>query len=163
MYSAIRRGFEQAFAEGSKTCGVLPNERTKEEQDRLNLLIGDNNAYVASLVSWLYEHRQSEGYKFSDILPRAELWINRYEEVRAIAQSLACQDKKLRWQLDSPKESCRTCIKLNGRVHRASVWAAHNIAPRMVTSRLKCGGYRCLCRWVETDQPATKGRFPNLP
>ncbi len=162
MYSAVRRGFENAFAEGSKACGILVDERTKEEQDRLNLLIGDNFQYVGQLADWLYQHRQSEGFKFSDVLPRAELWINRYEEVKGIATSMSCQNTKLRWIL-SGGESCRTCIKLSGRVHRASVWAAHNIAPRMVTNKLRCGGYRCRCSWIQTDEPATKGRFPNLP
>lgn len=162
MYSAIRRGFESAWQEGAKACGILPTERTKEEQDRLNLLIGDNNQYVAQLATWLYEHRKSEGYKLNDVLPRAELWVNRYEEVKGIATSLSCQNTKLKWIIRSG-ETCRTCLKLNGRIHRASVWAAHNIAPRMVTNRLKCGGYRCRCSWIQTDEPATKGRFPNLP
>lgn len=162
MYSAIRRGFESAWTEGGKECGVLPDERTQEETKQLGLMIGDNFQYVAGLADWIYQHSKVNGGSWEAVASRSKLWVARYEEVKNVAMSLACKNRKLRWQLDGG-ENCRTCIKLNGRVHRASVWAAHNIAPRMVTRSLKCGGYNCKCSWFETDQPATKGRFPNLP
>lgn len=162
MYSAIRRGFESAWAEGSKECGILATERTQEETKQLGLMIGDNFQYVAGLADWIYQHSKANGGSWEAVVSRSRLWVARYEEVKNIAMSLACKDKKLRWQLNGG-ENCRTCIKLNGRVHRASVWAAHNISPRMVTNRLRCNGYNCKCHFVETDQPATKGRFPNLP
>lgn len=163
MFSAIRRGFEQAWQEGAKSCGILPEERTTEETAKLNLLIGDNFQYVGRLAEWIFEHSKANGYKFNEVTSRAGLWVNRYQEVVNVAKTMACQDKKIRWDLGNTERHCRTCLKLNGRVHRASVWASHNIAPRMITNRLACHGYQCDCRFTPTDQPATKGRFPNLP
>lgn len=162
IYSAIRRGFEQAWAEGSRSCGILPGERTEEEIKQLNQMIGDNFQHVAGLVQWIYEHSKANGYKFEIIQTRLKLWVNRYEEVKNVAISFSCKNLKYRWQIDGG-EHCRTCLKLNGRVARASVWAAHGIAPRMITDRLRCHGYNCKCFWVETDAPATRGRFPGLP
>jgi hypothetical protein len=40
---------------------------------------------------------------------------------------------------------------------------AHNIAPQMITDLLECGGWRCDCSLEDTDEPMTRGRFPNLP
>ena len=162
LFSAIGRGFEQAFTEGQKDCGILASERTEEESKELARLIGDNYQYVGRFVEWIVQHSKENGGNWEMIKARTDLWSGRYEEVKNIAISLSCGNKKLLWQIDGG-EHCRSCLKLNGRVHRSSVWAAHDIAPRMITHSLKCGGYNCKCFWVETDAPATRGRFPKLP
>lgn len=164
LFSAIGRGFEQAFQEGQKLCGIKANERTEEESKQLALMIGDNYQYVGRFVQWINEHSKANGGNWEMIVSRAALWVNRYEEVKARAQELSCQNKKLRWQIGVVKtEHCRTCLKLNGRIHRASLWAEKNVFPRMTNGKLKCGGFNCGCGFVETDEPATRGRFPNLP
>lgn len=164
MYSAIRRGFTQAWAEGSESCGILAGERTQEETKQLGLMIGDNFQHVAGLADWIFQHSKANGGDWNAIQSRMALWVNRYLEVKNIAMTMACQNKKLRWQTGRIKtEHCRSCLKLNGRTHRASVWAAHDCYPRMTNGKLKCGGFHCGCGFVETDAPATRGRFPNLP
>ena len=162
MYSSIRRGFEMAWREGSKDCGVLPDERTQAETDKLNLLIGDNFQYVGALAEWLFEHSKANGVKFNEVTYRADLWINRYTEVVGIAKTMACADSKYRWQIDGG-EHCRSCLKLNGRVARGSAWASRGIAPRATSGILKCGGFNCKCSFIPTDQKVTRGRWPNLP
>lgn len=164
MFSAIRRGFEQAWQEGAKSCGVLPDERTQAETDKLNLMIGENFQYVGRVAEWIFEHSKANGYKFGDVTGRAGLWINRYQEVVNVAKTMACADSKYRWQIGKVKtEHCRTCLKLNGRVARSSAWASHDCYPRMTNGKLACGGFNCGCGFVETDAPVTKGRWPNLP
>lgn len=162
LFSTVGRGFEAAFREGQKECGILPADRTEEESATLTRLIGDSYQHVGRLVEWIVQHNKASGAPWEMIKSRAALWTNRHEEVKNTAMALACKNSKLLWRIDGG-EHCRSCLKLNGRVHRASVWAAHNIAPRMITHALKCGGYHCKCSWVETDLPATRGRFPNLP
>lgn len=162
LFSAVGRGYEQAFTEGQKACGIKADERTEEESAELTRLIGDNYQYVGRYIEWVVAHNKASGSPFEMIKARAQLWVNRYVEVKNIAISLSCGNKKYRWQIDGG-EHCRTCLKLNGRIARASTWAAHNIAPRMITDRLRCNGYNCKCFWVETDAPATRGRWPNLP
>lgn len=162
IFSAIRRGFTQAWYEGAKQAGILPDELTPDELKKLGEMIGDNNQYVGRFVDWINQIKANGG-TVQSVFDRAEMWINRYEEVKATAQSMAAGDKKLRWILGNTERHCRSCLKLNGRVHRASLWASKNIHPRMTDGRLACNGYRCDCRFMETDEPATKGRFPNLP
>lgn len=162
LFSAISRGFEQAWQEGAATCGILPDERTEEEDRELKRLIGDNFQHVGRFVEWVLQNNKASGTKWAVVQGRAKLWINRYEQVKNTAIALSCKDTKFRWQIDGG-EHCRTCLKLNGRVARASIWASHNIAPQMITDRLQCQGYNCKCMFIETDAPATRGRFPNLP
>jgi hypothetical protein len=162
MYSAIRRGFESAWTEGSKSCGILATERTQEETKQLGLMIGDNFQYVAGLADWIYQHSKANGGSWESVVSRSKAWINRYEEVKNVAMTMACKNRKLAWRLGNA-EHCRSCIKLSGRIHRSDLWAAKNLAPRVTNGLLKCGGYRCACRFEITDEPATRGRFPNLP
>lgn len=164
MYSAIRRGFTQAWEEGSESCGILATERTQEETKQLGLMIGDNFQHVAGLADWIYQHSKANNGSWESVASRAKLWVNRYEEAKNVAMAMACKNRKLSWRLGVVKtEHCRSCLKLNGRTHRASVWAAHDVYPRATNGTLKCGGFHCGCGFVETDQPATRGRFPKLP
>ncbi len=160
LYSAIRRGFELAWQEGSKSCGILATERTKEEQDKLNLLIGDNFQYVARLTTWIFEHSKANGYKFSDVLYRADEWVARYEYVTIVGREMACADVKEIWLRGSTTQSCCDCLRLHGRVYRNSIWHKYGIEPQSPT--LACFGGHCGCKRVKTDQPVTKGRPPAL-
>ena len=164
MFSAVGRGLTQAWEEGAKSCGVLATERTDEESAELTRLIGDQYQYVGRFVEWIIQHNKASGAPWEMIKSRAAMWVNRYIEVKGIAQAMTCQNKKLRWQIGKvKKEHCRTCLKLNGRVARASAWDERGIYPRMINGLLACGGYNCGCGFVETDQPATRGRWPKLP
>lgn len=161
MYSAIRRGYEQAWRDGAATCGIKPAERTPEEQAALDEMITANQGYVVRYGDWIVEHNQASGAKLQPVLDRAELWVNRYNEVKAKAQTMACGDKKLQWILGKTERHCKTCRKLHGRVHRASVWKRIDIYPRDTRpGKLDCHGFYCDCSLQETDLPATPGRFP---
>ena len=105
MYSSIRRGFNQAWIEGALACNVKANERTDEEQKRLDLLIGDNFQYVGRLADWIFEHSKDNGYKFSDITYRADEWIARYTYVQTIGREMACENLKELWTY-GPTEHC---------------------------------------------------------
>lgn len=162
LFSTVGRGFEQAFREGQKSCGILPADRTEEESATLTRLIGDSYQHVGRLVEWIVQHSKASGAPWEMIKSRAALWTNRYEEAKNTAMALACKNKKLLWRIDGG-EHCRSCLKLNGRVARASTWADRGVFPKMTNGLLKCGGFRCKCSFVETDLPATRGRWPNLP
>lgn len=161
LFSAIRRGFTQAWYEGAKQAGILPDELTKEELKKLDEMVGDNFQYVGNFVSWLAGLKAQEG-TLESAFARGDMWVNRYEEVKNMALSMAGQNLKLVWILGAA-EHCRSCLKLSGRVARAKTWAERNIHPRMTNNKLKCGGYRCKCSFQETDEKVTKGRWPNLP
>jgi hypothetical protein len=98
------------------------------------------------------------------LLARAEVWANRWSEVRAQAQLLACGDRKLRWDLGPREEHCVSCSFLNGRVYRASTWEANGVYPQARGDVLACHGYRCGCAFTVTTEQITPGPFPtNYP
>lgn len=161
MDAAIRLGYETAWREGAETCGIKPGERTTEETQRLEAMIAENRQYIFGYGEAIEAGSKANGGKLAPMMTRAELWINRYNEVKAVAQQMACADAKLMWQWSPEVEQhCSDCRKLNGRVYRASVWNKYGLHPQ--SSELECRGFSCQCRFVPTDAPVTPGRPPQI-
>lgn len=160
MSSAIDRNYERAWREGAKTCGIRPNERTAGETNALNGLIVIAKSSVFDFGEFI-EARQDE--PFSSLSSRIDVWANRYSEVKSRAQTMSCQNQKLEWRIGDA-DHCKTCLKLNGRVMRASRWQELDVYPQDTRSgKLECKGFNCDCRLVSTDKRGTPGRLPGLP
>lgn len=160
MNSAIERGYEQAWNEGARTCGINPNERTQVETDKLNGQIAIAKSSVFGFGEYI-EDRLDDS--FSSVSSRIDVWANRYNETKSLAQTMACQDQKLEWIFGDARH-CSTCSKLNGRIMRASRWNELDVYPQDTRpGKLKCKGFNCDCRLEKTDKPATPGRLPGLP
>ena len=165
LYPAIRRYFLLAFNEGMKECGVLPEERTEKERKALVDRIKEELSHVGGFMDAVYEGRKGSETErpLEQFLSRAEMWVNRYTELRDLGKMLACGDRKAMWVLNPLKESCRDCIRLNGKVKRLSTWEkarAQGIYPK--SPALACGGFRCGCTLSITDEPMSKGPLPKL-
>jgi len=159
LQPAIVQWYEQAWREGAKACGVLPEDRTPEEVQKLTEFISVAQNSIFPLAQFIATNAQPNGGKWGDIQARLNIWINRYEEVKSTAQQMSCGDQKLMW-VYGDTEHCEDCLRLNGRVYRASIWEKYNLRPRMQT--LSCHGYNCQCRFVVTTDPVTPGRPPAL-
>jgi len=160
MYEIVVAGYERAWAEGAATCGILPDEFTSDELDLLDEMIYATWYPSISFADQIEANRKALGGKLQPLYNRAELWVNQYGAVKAIAQSIACRDQKLMWIRNPRKNSCEDCINLDGRVYRASIWDRYGIYPQ--SPELGCGGWRCGCRFIVTDEPVTPGRPPNI-
>lgn len=60
----------------------------------------------------------------------------------------------LKWVV-GPTEHCSDCLRLNGQVHPPDVWAASGWQPQARV--LECGGFRCQCSFVPTDEEESGG------
>lgn len=158
MYSAITKGYREAWLEGAKESGIRSlDELTPEEQMTLQGLINTDFSYVLGVAEYIETRpHEDESAEISNLYDRAELWVNRYNAIKAQAQTMSAADKKYRW-VYGDTEHCATCNALSGRVYRGSVWAV-NVLPQ--SRRLDCGGWRCQCRLEETTDRVTPGRFP---
>jgi hypothetical protein len=158
MMVAIRRGLTQAFADGAKECGVLPEEFSPAERMELEQRVFDQYNYISGLAEFIASHSKAQGGKWSAVSARVPLWANKYREARSKAASIACANKKKQFVLGATKEHCRSCLGLNGRVYRYETWAANSAIPP--SSAFECQGFNCLCFLVDTDQRITPGPFP---
>lgn len=165
LFPAIRRYFLLAFNEGMAECGVKPEERTEKERKALVARIKEELSHVPAFMKAVYDGRKGSEKErpLPSFLSRAEMWTNRYTELRDLGKMMACGDRKLKWVLNPAKENCRDCIRLNGKIKRASAWEkarAQGIYPQ--SPALACGGFRCGCTFLPTDEPMSKGPLPKL-
>lgn len=161
MVDEIQSAYRQAFLEGAAKCGIKEDELSSTELSRLATETNTDFAFLPGVADFIEENSRANGVKLRSIMPRANIWINRYAAVRNLGQQLACKDKKLMWVISpAVKEHCVDALRLDGRVHRASVWEKYDIRPQ--SPLLQCKGFRCLCSWQETDDPALPGRPPKL-
>ena len=166
LYPAIRRYFLLAFNEGLAVCGVKPDERTEKERKALVDRIKQELSHVGGFMDAVYQGRKGSETErpLAQFLRRAEMWVNRYTELRDLGQTMACGDRKMMWKMHPEKEHCTSCIKLNRKVKRASQWeAARALGIYPKSPALECGGYKCGCTLEPTDEPMSKGRLPSVP
>jgi hypothetical protein len=163
LNDTIQFHLELAWRAGAAECGIRPDERTPEEAAVLRNFILNQLSFTFNLAEFVEENRKSEGGLLRTSLKRLPPWVNRWNEVKAEAQLVACADLKYVWTL-GVAEHCKTCLKLNGRVMRASRWREMDVHPQDTRpGKLDCNGYNCKCRLVRTDKRATPGPLPRLP
>lgn len=158
--STITRGLTRAAYEGLATYGISASDMSDDERAELRRIINKEMTHVWPFGTRIVSSQQSVGGKLQPLLDRVALWTNRYNEVVELFKRFAAKNNKLRWDVSPHKKHCADCIRLMGRIYRASTWAKYDIAPRK--ANLACGGYRCGCGFTPTDQKVTPGRPPTL-
>jgi hypothetical protein len=156
----VRIGLTRAWYEGAAECGIQPSELTDDERYALQGAIYTESGHIAGFLEAIEAGSKANGGALAPLLSRAGMWGNRYLDVTNRAKLMACGNQKMRWDLGPTKDHCESCLKLNGKVKRASQWDEADIRPQ--SPRLKCGGYRCLCTLTPTDEPMSKGPLPRI-
>lgn len=161
MSFLLSKELSNAWAEGASECGIKPDEYSDEEQAKLNEFIVNQVGYISGFGDAIKEGNRKNGGNVLSFFERAKLWLNRYDEARSQAKVMACKDQKLKWVINAKgrgcREHCSSCLKLNGKVKRASYWAKVGIRPQ--GSNLECGGWRCCCGFEVTSEPVYRGQI----
>jgi hypothetical protein len=163
MDSTIQRRLTQAYNEGAAVCGVLAAELTEEERIERQRFISNQVLFVGDFGLDIQENPQGVGLLRTHF-KRIELWVNQYPSIAERGKAAACGDRKMLWQIDPRKDSCPTCLALNGKVRRASWWRQNNLRPRNAPNpSLDCEGWACGCELSPTDLQASRGPMPRVP
>lgn len=164
MMSGVRVGLTQVWYAGAEVCGIKPDDLTPAEKSALDAKIANERAHVFDVAEYITQNLKADGVKLVVINRRAALWGQRALDVYNTAKAMACGDKKLKWVMDPVKEHCDSCVKLNGKVKRASYWRDHGVLPQNPPNpRLQCRGWKCGCSLNPTDDPVSRGPLPRLP
>ena len=153
MQSTLSRNLTTAWIEGATECGITVEELTEDELKARDAFIKEQQSFVSNFGSDIREVDKLSKGKLTPLFERAEMWINRWNDAKERAKSLACGNQKMEWEV-GPTEHCKDCAGYNGKVYRASVWG--EIRPQ--SSCLACGGFRCQCRRRVTTRRASKGQ-----
>lgn len=167
MTATIRRRLPQAWYEGAKSCGVAPADLSPEERMALQNAIVNEMSFVTKLAHAVDVDRESHPERKTptkSLFGRLDMWAQRYTDLQSRARVMACGDQKLQWVRGATKEPCRSCIRLGGKIKRASYWRRVNVYPqRPINHSLECEGFNCLCQLLPTDERCSPGPLPRLP
>lgn len=158
MRSAMNRRLEQAWNEGAAECGIKPDEYTVEEQVAFGNAINEELSNVSGFALRIDQNSRNNGGELTPLLTQLNLWVNRYNDFKNRAKTLACKDQKLEWILGPTEEHCPTCSRLSGKVKRGSQWTVQPQNPP--NGNLSCGGWNCKCELNITDKPVSRGPLP---
>ena len=139
LMDAIQRGFTQAWAAGAAEWGIKPADYTEGERQALQGKINDQFPYVNALANRIVP--KSRGGLLRDAFKEANLFLGRYGEVQNAARVMTGRNAPLEWVL-GVAEHCSSCVKLAGKVKRASWWQSNGILPRVPGAPyLECRGF----------------------
>lgn len=158
MESTLRRNLMIAWNEGANQCGIKPDELSEDEINAREEFINNQLTYTLDFGTAIQEGSRENGGALEPFLTRAEMWINRYNEIRTIGAAMACADEKRVWTLGPTEKHCKSCGGFNGRVYRFSTWLNNNALPQ--NNNLCCNGFNCQCNLDPTEQRVTPGKFP---
>lgn len=152
----------RAWDEGLKEAGYEPDEASDAERDRLILREYD---FVDGFYRAIIDARVDQT-PLDPLLARAEIWANRYDDVRnqAIIWATPEQDDEgspqmMVWHYNPEKEHCDQCASLNGIIASLSEWRVSGYHPyadwdgNLPNEYLGCGGWRCGCELLPTGEP----------
>lgn len=162
--TAIRLNFPRAWAEGMQKVGLDFSEITREEQLKLDEAIINERNYIFPFGVEIEENTKEKGGALTPLFLRVEKWLPRYMALVSLAMQMAQSDPKLMW-VRNAKDSCRSCVRLNGQVRRASVWSRYQLrpqAPSLECMRKARGVPVCRCEFHPTDAPLSRGRLPGI-
>ncbi len=100
------------------------------------------------------------------VLNRIDLWVQALRRIYSQGQLSGERNPMMTWQLDEVKENCRTCLALDGQVHRASEFAALGLYPGSMA--LECvssakGVPVCGCAFKVVPGARPKGNLASVP
>lgn len=146
-----------ALLDGLADGGNPMTDLDEDGRKVLSIWRAEQSPYLGKFVTELTQSTLT----LSDIQRRADAWINKsINTLYFQGLELANRNKRFRWIVNPIKEHCRTCLKLNGQIHRMKDFIRTGLLPQ--SSKLICGGYQCGCSLQSTNQPA-RGRLRAVP
>ena len=150
---AIETGLNEAWRLGLRENEA---EMTDEWQEIVDGIIDDERIHIPDFAEYLTivaSNAETVGEAITEARGRLSMWITRYTDVYNQALLASAEEKtKLMW-VYGDTEHCDTCAALNGLVAYAREWDEAGLHPQSPPNeRLTCGGWKCQCELVPTDE-----------
>lgn len=152
MRSLLKRYGLQAYKDGLANGGVYVDTLDPEDNAKYLNTFAAQSAFISGLADAVYVQKSITP---ANAAARAQMWGKSLQEFLDAGTFSAASNAMFEWVL-GVAEHCRTCLRLNGQVHRYKSWHSKGLMPR--SSKLECRGYNCKCTLVQTNKKA-QGRF----
>jgi hypothetical protein len=156
MLRLIDEQLTRAWNEGSRSVGVEPEDMTADDLDVVEKIKDSELGYIGGFADAI-EEAAANGTGWDALMSRVDLWVNRYNDVVNSAVVYFGGKTRLKWTLGATEEHCKTCARLDGIVAWADEWQESGLKPQQPPNDLlSCGGWRCDCSCLPTDERRTR-------
>ena len=153
--NAFKRAMIQAFGDAFDAGWIDGGGELPVDDDALAWIEERLNQEAANIDALFQQakdlRKDPDFFYFSWITARADMYTQTAGSAYNAAKLLADERQMLVWHLGNTEESCDTCIKLNGKKHRASWYIERDYIPRKPGANLTCQGYNCDCYLTDKD------------
>ena len=155
MRAHLSRSGRAAMLEGLDDGGVSVNSLEGNDKTQFAKWLSEQSGFVTSLGDRIFKADAKP-----NAISSASIWANKsLNSVYQAGLMSADRNGMYVWMLGDTLESCRTCRRADGQVHRLKAWHDSGIMPQ--SSHLECGGYQCKCSLKKTNKPAS-GRIGRI-
>jgi hypothetical protein len=154
----ISQAYEQAWQDDGNPLPVPEYLR-----DASQAMVLEQQSHVENLYRDIIDARVDKT-PVEPLLSRAALWSNQYNSAYndAVLKIAAENGARLQW-IYGDTDHCPECEALNGIVAYAREWDELNVHPQQPPNDLiTCGGWRCQCALVPTDQRRSPKAFDTI-
>jgi hypothetical protein len=156
----VNTGLATAWIRGLQRTGLIEEEADDDDKAVLKNELNHATTSLPGFSQFVFDNRKVDEAKFASLMPRTEIWINRWNATFNKTVLVAGENTKKKWKWNPAKDHCEDCREYNGKVFRKSVWLKYGIWPQ--SPALACNGWACGCGWTDTKLPVTPGR-PKAP
>lgn len=153
MRSLLKSYGTQAYKDGMAQGGVYVDALDPEDATASATVFVEQSRYINGLADDVFK---TKTVTVNNAYFRAQMWGKSLQAFNDAGLLSADRNGMYRWDRGLTSDSCPTCLRMAGQVHRFGTWKARGILPK--SSALKCKGFRCLCQLVRTTEKA-RGRF----
>lgn len=150
MRAQLRRLGAMAYEAGLKQGGVT---EPMDDDDLMTVQawVQDQSTYVTRFADEVYQ----KGLQPNEINMRANIWANKSLQ-QMYYSGLGSADKNGMYMFigDDGANTCYTCGRLKGQIHRFRDWKRKQLIPRVDTALFECGGFQCMHRLERTTGKA---------
>lgn len=164
--TSITEQLTRAWNEGARQVNVDPRAMEDDDLQKLQDIIDSEYNFVEGIAGDI-EQASIDKMSIEDFRTRfrgrIDIWSNRYQEVvNTSVQHFSKNRQKLIWNYGDTMH-CETCQALNGIVAYAFEWEEAGFHPQEPPNDLlACGGWRCGCEKVPTNNSHTVDALDKL-
>jgi hypothetical protein len=153
MRSVLKRYGEEAYKDGLRQGGVTVDMLDPDDKAAYMRTFMGQAGYIGGLADDVYTAKTITA---ENAQSRAILWGKSLQAFNDEGLYSADKNGMFVWRRGLTSDSCATCVRMDGQVHRLKTFKKRGIMPK--SSTLRCKGFRCLCSLERTTEKA-RGRF----
>jgi len=151
----LQQAGERVWLDGLTDGGVAAPEIDNDATRAISAWRAQQNGFIQSFVAKLLDKNTTP----TQAAAKADMWVNKsLNNLYHAALGAADNAQLWMWVVDPIKEHCKTCLRMNGQVHRMKEYLKTGVVPQ--SSALECGGYQCGCKLVKATGAQARGKIP---